>query len=410
VRRGTRISVLIPTRERADTLVSSLRTCTSQDDDDLEIIVSDNFSSDGTREVVDSFHDGRIRYVNTEKRLGMSQNWEFALAHAEGDYVTFLGDDDGLLPGAIGDLRALVADDGYEAVSWRSGGYCWPDHPAESARNILTVPFGDSVSEFVSASVLNEVLGCKRRYEELPWLYKGLAARSAVDRVIAEAGRFFCSQNPDIYSGVALACVVDAYLYSSRPYSLNGASRHSTGTSGMTDIRGGAPTQKFESEENIPFHADLDVAPSIPILVAESLLQARDNMDSAKRFQVDLQVALETSLRQAVTQSPQQHHDVVAAVLATARRNGMEVSRFERLASDLKNNPPAAGGQRLQTFEIGRDQVTVDCTRFQVKNVCDAAQLCKIMLLLHDEGVFLDRSTFAAAAARVASYVRRRFL
>ncbi len=108
MQQGTRISVLIPTRERADTLVSSLRTCTSQDEDDLEIIVSDNFSADDTRYVVESFNDSRIRYLNTGKRLGMSQNFEFAMAHAEGDYITILGDDDGLLPGAVGDLRALV--------------------------------------------------------------------------------------------------------------------------------------------------------------------------------------------------------------------------------------------------------------------------------------------------------------
>ena len=62
---ATKFSVIIPTRERSDTLQSSLKTCVGQDYDNLEIIVSDNFSTDNTREVVESFDDPRIRYINT---------------------------------------------------------------------------------------------------------------------------------------------------------------------------------------------------------------------------------------------------------------------------------------------------------------------------------------------------------
>ena len=61
---ATKFSVIIPTRERSDTLQSSLKTCVGQDYDNLEIIVSDNFSTDNTREVVESFDDPRIRYIN----------------------------------------------------------------------------------------------------------------------------------------------------------------------------------------------------------------------------------------------------------------------------------------------------------------------------------------------------------
>ncbi len=74
-----KFTVIIPTRERADTLYYSLKTCVTQDYDDLEILVSDNFSQDNTREVVESFKDPRIRYINTGKRVSMSDNWEFAV-------------------------------------------------------------------------------------------------------------------------------------------------------------------------------------------------------------------------------------------------------------------------------------------------------------------------------------------
>ena len=76
-------TVVIPTRERCDTLEHTLRTCVMQEYTNLEIIVSDNYSQDHTREVVEYFKDSRIRYINTGKRISMSDNYEFALSHVK---------------------------------------------------------------------------------------------------------------------------------------------------------------------------------------------------------------------------------------------------------------------------------------------------------------------------------------
>jgi len=84
-----KFNVIIPTRERADVLVHCLRTVVAQDYENLEIIVSDNHSSDNTWEVVESFGDKRIRYINTGRRLSMSSNWEYALSSVSEGYVGF---------------------------------------------------------------------------------------------------------------------------------------------------------------------------------------------------------------------------------------------------------------------------------------------------------------------------------
>jgi glycosyltransferase involved in cell wall biosynthesis len=105
---GIKFTVIIPTRERADTLYHSLRSVVAQDYGNLNILVSDNFSGDGTREVVQSFPDARIRYINTGRRLAMHENWEFALAQVSGGYVTIIGDDDALLPHALRDMAGLI--------------------------------------------------------------------------------------------------------------------------------------------------------------------------------------------------------------------------------------------------------------------------------------------------------------
>ncbi len=39
----------------------------------------------------------------------MSEHWEFALSHAKGNWVTIIGDDDGLLPNAVKYLFQIVS-------------------------------------------------------------------------------------------------------------------------------------------------------------------------------------------------------------------------------------------------------------------------------------------------------------
>jgi len=88
---------IIPTRERADVLRKARRTVNSQDHTKLEIIVGDNFRSDGTHDIVPSIVDPRGRYVNSCRPLDMSHHWEFVLSHATYGWVTIIGDDDSLL-------------------------------------------------------------------------------------------------------------------------------------------------------------------------------------------------------------------------------------------------------------------------------------------------------------------------
>ncbi len=69
------ISIVIPTRERAEVLRHSLASCTRIVDSEVEIVVSDNASLDDTAAVVAANGDKRIRYLRTPKRCSMSENF-----------------------------------------------------------------------------------------------------------------------------------------------------------------------------------------------------------------------------------------------------------------------------------------------------------------------------------------------
>ena len=120
------LSVIIPTRENAETLPYTLRTALDQTSRNFEVIVSDNFSQDNTAQIVKSFSDPRIRLINPGRRLSMCDNWDFALLHAAGDYVMFSGDDDAIAPGALDKLEASIRTTHCLVYCWPRPVYNWP--------------------------------------------------------------------------------------------------------------------------------------------------------------------------------------------------------------------------------------------------------------------------------------------
>jgi glycosyltransferase involved in cell wall biosynthesis len=89
------VTIAIPTYNRAGTyLPQALRSALAQDYPQLEIIVSDNASTDHTEELMKGFSDPRLRYVRHEKNIGGKANWTFCVRQAHGVYFLLLHDDD----------------------------------------------------------------------------------------------------------------------------------------------------------------------------------------------------------------------------------------------------------------------------------------------------------------------------
>jgi glycosyltransferase involved in cell wall biosynthesis len=98
------VSILIPTRNRAEYLAAAVHSALAQDLPGIEVIVSDNASTDATQRVLAGIADPRLRTVRQEEDLGMVGNWNACLALATGEFVLVLSDDDELLPHAIRSL------------------------------------------------------------------------------------------------------------------------------------------------------------------------------------------------------------------------------------------------------------------------------------------------------------------
>ncbi len=88
------VSVVIPTYNQADLLLKALQSVINQTFHDWEAIVIDNYSSDNTREIVDSLNDPRIKYVAFSNKGIIAASRNHGIRQATGDYVAFLDSDD----------------------------------------------------------------------------------------------------------------------------------------------------------------------------------------------------------------------------------------------------------------------------------------------------------------------------
>ncbi|WP_349829295.1 glycosyltransferase family 2 protein [Brevibacterium litoralis] len=92
-----RVSVVIATRNRADLLEESLESVVHQTWGDLEIVVVDDGSTDGTAQLVRNHPDPRVRYVRSRGR-GISAARNTGSAEARGEWIAVHDDDDIMLP------------------------------------------------------------------------------------------------------------------------------------------------------------------------------------------------------------------------------------------------------------------------------------------------------------------------
>jgi len=95
------VSVVISTYNRAHLVERAIRSVLNQTYRDFELIVVDDASSDNTREVVDNFHNERIRYMRHDDNKGAPEARNTGIKNAGGRYIAFLDDDDEWLPNKL---------------------------------------------------------------------------------------------------------------------------------------------------------------------------------------------------------------------------------------------------------------------------------------------------------------------
>jgi O-methyltransferase len=227
-------SLVIPTRERPDTLQVCLNILSKIDYSNIEYVVQDNCSGPETRSVVERFaeRDRRFVYHRSDRRLSMRQNFEAGLRHARGDYMGIIGDDDGFFGSSLPAIEKIIKQSQPDIIGWPLAIYYWPTL-ADKKRGYIYLPSRSCIGNHTfksGESFVRQMLTGDVKKRNIFRIYHGFVSRKTYDRTIAVHGEIFGYPLPDSYANCVLPFFADTMCCLARPASLPAFSSHSSGT------------------------------------------------------------------------------------------------------------------------------------------------------------------------------------
>lgn len=136
-----RVSIIIPTYNRAIYLEAAIASALAQDYKDLEVVISDNASTDNTELVAKAFsRDLRVKYFKNPENIGMVRNWHKAVfEYAQGEWFLILSDDDILINSKFISQAMKIVESSKDVNVVYSNSYVY-DESLQMVKR-LTLPF-----------------------------------------------------------------------------------------------------------------------------------------------------------------------------------------------------------------------------------------------------------------------------
>jgi hypothetical protein len=226
-------TVIIPTKDRAQLVGEAIRSVLLQSLGDFELIVSDNWNDDRTRDVLAGFIDPRLRVIKPPRELAMPEHWEFASREAAGSYVLFLTDRMVMRPSALSIIRDRLVENGEpELCSWGLQNYF--DESGTLGPNSL----GGTAELLDSKTVVADFARfCWPKLQRIPRALNSCVRNEALARARARFGNVFLPMAPDFTSAFLLLSQCAHVLYLDLPLLLSRGHQQSNGR--ITQVEGG---------------------------------------------------------------------------------------------------------------------------------------------------------------------------
>ncbi len=239
----SKVSIIIPTLNRAHLLRFALKSAIEQDYKDLEIIVCDDYSIDDTEEIVKSFGNKNVIYTRTNKRLNMPDTFESALNKASGEYITFLTDASYLLPNCISIAMKELEKFGTKLAMWKNCGYFSSDWFESQRKNTLYIPKITFKTYLLDSKLYLEKFYNNIREPLIPKSINSLCHRSIIEKIIERQGRFFLYPIPDHTSAASMLINTQNFVFIDQPLFVGSVSPANIGASQSFNL--GKSAQNF---------------------------------------------------------------------------------------------------------------------------------------------------------------------
>ena len=287
-----KLTIAIPTTGKRNTIVHSISSIL-QNEADFILLISINatFPDKDILNNISAIKDDRIKIIYTNEDLSMKDHYEFVLNSFDSEWVTFIGDDDGMLNFTVSYFYKLLSIHEVKVLKFDSLKYFWPEVQNNLINRIkfnlnfneadVYIPKNEKIkiNYEKTYTVLKQLTNGFRRYNTLPMLYQGgFIHKDVIDKCKIN-NKFFHGPVPDLFSAFAISFNIKEYLHVKVPLIIEGISINSIGMSQFTNKTINInPEKDFENKLVHEQTQILDIPKmnrfikSIPLLELQSLL------------------------------------------------------------------------------------------------------------------------------------------
>jgi glycosyltransferase involved in cell wall biosynthesis len=286
-------TLIIPTRNRQKYAKEAAEYYLKSEREDIEIIIVDNSDNKELiyKELKRIKYDKRLKIIPSEKNiLNMRENWERAIEHSTGEWITYIGDDDALDPNIINLIEKVYVDKKfkeYECITWTHINYCWDGVYTDTRRPSAIIPVGENIIRGInSKETLKNILCWSKPSRSLgsgASIYHGAWNRSLVEKVKKlNGGKLFKFDTAvDYESGYNALWLTEKFMHIERAFSILGACQDSNSASMLNaDIaEKKRADHHIENNQNVyGFKKDERFPWSLAIVIAHFNKQWADNL------------------------------------------------------------------------------------------------------------------------------------
>lgn len=249
------LSIAIATKNRELYCIEAIKSILSFEDNRIEICIADNSDTKRVSEFLESINYRNIKYLYNNAPITSIDNFNKAIELTTGEYVILIGDDDTVLPDIMETVEWAKNNNIKSLSPSKNVDYFWPNASPEYKTGYLSIPNSTinirkvdtrkELEKLIKNGIQNYLLF------NLPKTYHGLVKKEVFDSIKQITGNYYGGLSPDIYSCVAVACLVEEHYIIDKQISIAGVCSVSTTADNMSGKHSG-------KLENIPHFKNRD--------------------------------------------------------------------------------------------------------------------------------------------------------
>lgn len=223
------LSIVVPTKNRYIYLFELIKLLASFKRTDFEMVIQDN--STNNKQFIDNINLSDypfISYYYQSEPLSQSGNSDLSIVHAKGEYICFIGDDDGVTRHIFNVVEWMKQND-FTILKSALSVYKWPSFKSPKHYDV-----GGSY-HFNDFSYTYRKVNCKDMLDKLlksgisslaymPKVYNGIVKKETLNKIYSKFHTYFPGPSPDMANAVSLALEEDNYVYVDFPIIIAGHS------------------------------------------------------------------------------------------------------------------------------------------------------------------------------------------